>query len=159
MCRHEPVGPSREGWHFQRLTCSVLAISGHLLHNGSVDIDANITFLRVADIERSQAFYAEGLGLTLVLDQGGCQIYRLTDTSYLGVCERAQPASSNVIVTIVSQDVAGWHERLTSVGADVDGPPRDNPDYRIYHFFAKDPDGHLIEVQRFWDADWDAQRR
>jgi catechol 2,3-dioxygenase-like lactoylglutathione lyase family enzyme len=137
----------------------VLAISGHLLHNGIVNIDANITFLRVADMERSHAFYAEGLGLTLVLDQGGCQIYRLTDTSYLGLCERAEPVSSNVIVTIVSQDVAGWHERLTSVGADVDGSPRDNPDYRIHHFFASDPDGHLIEVQRFWDTDWSAHGR
>jgi len=124
-----------------------------------VDIDANITFLRVADIERSHAFYADGLGLALVLDQGGCRIYRLTDTSYLGVCERTEPVSSNVIVTIVSQDVAGWHELLTSVSADVDGPPRDNPDYRICHFFAQDPDGHLIEVQRFWDADWDTRIR
>lgn len=138
----------------EHVECLVLAIHERLLHNGNVDIDANITFLRVADIERSHAFYADGLGLTLVLDQGGCRIYRLTDTAYLGVCERTDSGSSNVIVTIVSQDVAGWHQRLASVGADVDGPPRDNPDYRIYHFFATDPDGHLIEVQRFWDGDW-----
>jgi len=117
-------------------------------------IDASITFFRVADIERSHAFYADGLDLTLVLDQGGCRIYRLTETSYIGVCEREESGSSNVIVTIVTQDVAGWHERLLSAGADVDGAPRDNPDYRIHHFFATDPDGHLIEVQRFWDAEW-----
>jgi catechol 2,3-dioxygenase-like lactoylglutathione lyase family enzyme len=138
----------------RRLEGLALEIRGQILHNGDVQIDANITFLQVSDIERSRTFYAEGLGLTLVLDQGGCQIYRLTDTSYLGICERAEPVSSNVIVTIVSEDVAGWHERFTSAGADADGPPRDNSEYRIHHFFANDPDGHLIEIQRFWDADW-----
>jgi catechol 2,3-dioxygenase-like lactoylglutathione lyase family enzyme len=131
-----------------------LEIRGQILHNGIVQIDANITFLQVSDAERSRTFYAEGLDLTLVLDQGGCQIYRLTDTSYLGICEKADPVSSNVIVTIVSEDVAGWHQRFTSAGADTDGPPRDNPEYRIHHFFANDPDGHLIEIQRFWDVDW-----
>ncbi len=125
-----------------------------MVQNEIVRIDASITFLRVADIERSHAFYADGLGLVLVLDQGGCRIYQLTDAAYLGVCEREDSGSSNVIVTIVTQDVAGWYERFTSAGADVDGLPRDNPDYRIYHFFATDPDGHLIEVQRFWDAHW-----
>ena len=119
-----------------------------------MQIDGSIIFLRVSDIERSHTFYVKGLGLSLVVDQGDCQIYRLTDTSYLGVCERPEPVASNVIVTIVSDDVAGWHERFVSAGADVDGPPRDNPEYRIHHFFANDPDGHLIEVQRFWNADW-----
>ena len=119
-----------------------------------MQIDGSIIFLRVSDIERSHTFYVKGLGLSLVVDQGDCQIYRLTDTSYLGVCERPEPVASNVIMTIVSDDVAGWHERFVSAGADVDGPPRDHLEYRIHHFFAKDPDGHLIEVQRFWNADW-----
>lgn len=117
-------------------------------------IDAGITFLRVSDLDRSDQFYAKDLGLSLILDQGGCHIYKLTDSSYLGVCERADAAPSNVVVTIVTEDVAGWHERMTATGADIDGPPRDNPDYRIHHFFVNDPDGHVIEVQRFWDADW-----
>jgi catechol 2,3-dioxygenase-like lactoylglutathione lyase family enzyme len=119
-----------------------------------MQIDSTITFLEVADLERSHAFYADGLGLALVLDQGGCRIYRLTGTSYLGVCERSDAGSSNVIVTVVTEDVAGWHQRLTAAGAGVDAAPRDNPDYRIHHFFANDPDGHVIEVQRFWDTDW-----
>jgi len=28
-------------------------------------------------------------------------------------------------------------------------PPRLNEKYQIYHFYLKDPDGHIIEVQRF----------
>ena len=117
-------------------------------------IDAGITFFRVADIERAHTFYEQGLGLELVLDQGGCRIYRLTDTSYLGVCEREEHPPSNVITTIVTDDVDGWYRRFVGAGGDVDGEPRDNDDYRIYHFFGTDPDGYVLEVQRFWDDDW-----
>ncbi len=119
-------------------------------------IDAHITFLKVADLEASSAFYGDGLRLTMVLDQGGCRIFALTDSAFLGVCERPGEAASNVMVTFVSEDVIGWHERFVAAGAAVDGPPRDNADYRIFHFFATDPDGHTLEVQRFWDADWNA---
>jgi catechol 2,3-dioxygenase-like lactoylglutathione lyase family enzyme len=119
-----------------------------------LEIDSGITFLRVADLERSHRFYSADLGLTLVLDQGGCRIYRLTESAFLGVCERPGPVGSNVIVTFVTEDVDGWHERVAAAGVEPDGPPRDNPDYRIYHFFVTDPDGHTLEVQRFWDDDW-----
>jgi catechol 2,3-dioxygenase-like lactoylglutathione lyase family enzyme len=117
-------------------------------------VDAHVTFLRVADLDRSHRFYSAGLGLTLVLDQGGCRIYRLTDQAYLGVCLREDPGSRGVVVTIVTDQVDEWYERFGAAEGDVDGPPRDNAEYRIYHFFATDPDGHLLEVQRFWDEDW-----
>ncbi len=120
----------------------------------TLPIDSHITFLRVRDLAVSHAFYADGLGLSLVLDQGGCRIYRLTASAFLGVCERPEPVESGVMVTIVTKEVAAWHARFVEAGAAIDGPPRDNPDYRIFHFFATDPDGHTLEVQRFWDADW-----
>ncbi len=59
-----------------------------------------------------------------------------------------------MILTFVTEDVTGWHKRMIEAGATVDGPPRDNTEYRIHHFFATDPDGHLLEVQSFWDRDW-----
>lgn len=121
----------------------------------ALPLDATITFLRVADLDRSSRFYGDDLGLELVLDQGGCRIYRLTGVAYLGVCERSDTGASGVIVTIVTSDVGGWHDRLVAAGADVDGPPRDNSEYQILHCFARDPDGHLLEVQRFWDEGWD----
>lgn len=117
-------------------------------------LDAGITFLKVADLERSHRFYSESLGLPLIVDQGGCRIYRLAGDAYLGVCEREDVTPSGVIVTLVTNDVDGWYRRLIDAGAEVDGPPRDNEEYRIHQFFAKDPDGHVLEVQRFWDEDW-----
>ena len=118
------------------------------------EIEAGITFLKVRDLASSSDFYGRTLGLSLVLDQGGCHIFKLTPTSFVGVCERDSAPSSNLIVTIVTQDVDAWYERLSSAGVACDAPPRDNADYRIYHFFFEDPDGHVIEVQRFWDDHW-----
>lgn len=118
-------------------------------------VDSSITFLKVKDIERSARFYENGLGLVMVLDQGGCRIYKLTDEAFIGVCERDADPASNIIFTFVTDDVDGWHQRITAGGVETDGEPRDNADYRIYHFFVTDPDGHTLEFQRFWDHDWD----
>lgn len=119
-------------------------------------IDATITFLGVADLDRSHRFYADGLGLTLILDQGACRIYRVSRDGYLGLCQREDPASTGVVFTIVTDDVADWHRRFVSAGGDVDGPPQDDAGYGIHHFFGTDPDGNLLEVQRFADPDWAA---
>jgi len=47
--------------------------------------DQFVTFLYTRDLERSAAFYGELLGLPLVLDQGGCRIFRVARDGFLGV--------------------------------------------------------------------------
>lgn len=120
----------------------------------TLPVDAQVTFLPVTDLEVSHAFYSGALGFDLVLDQGPCRIYRTTPGSFIGVCQKPVVASAGVIVTIVTDDVAGWYERCVAAGIPVDGPPRDNLEFRIHQFFATDPDGHTVEFQRFWDLDW-----
>jgi hypothetical protein len=45
------------------------------------------------------------------------------------------------------------YERFRAEALD---PPRDNPRYPIYNFFARDPEGRLIEFQMFTgDVDLD----
>ncbi|WP_322816314.1 VOC family protein [Chloroflexus sp.] len=112
---------------------------------------AAITFIPVTDLQASARCYADALGLPLVLDQGGIHIYRVARGSYLGLCQCAEPviADDRLILTIVSSDVDTIYERLVAAGIATDGPPRENPRYRIYHFFARDLDGYRLEVQRF----------
>jgi catechol 2,3-dioxygenase-like lactoylglutathione lyase family enzyme len=118
-------------------------------------IDQFLTFLPVEDLERSHAFYADDLGLPLVLDQGSCRIYRVSADGFLGICRRpGRAAPDGTIVTIVSDDVDGWHRRLAGREVTVEREPRENPEYRVYHAFYRDPDGHLIEIQRFLDPRW-----
>ncbi len=119
-------------------------------------VDDQITFIYVADLARSAAFYGEGLGLELVLDQGSCFIYRVTPTSFLGVCS-SRPEKIGVagaLVTFVTEDVDGWHARVVEAGATIVRELMHSEEYQIYNFFAEDPDGNRFEVQRFDDPGW-----
>jgi catechol 2,3-dioxygenase-like lactoylglutathione lyase family enzyme len=119
-------------------------------------VSEQITFLYTEDIEETAPFYEDALGLALTLDQGGCRIYQITgQTAYVGICERATPRTPDgVIFTLVTPDVDGWYGRIRSHGYTPEDKPKINKDYGIYHFFVKDPNGYLIEVQRFLDEDW-----
>jgi catechol 2,3-dioxygenase-like lactoylglutathione lyase family enzyme len=113
-----------------------------------------ITFLSVVDLERSAGFYAGTLGLDLVLDQGSCHIYRAASHAFIGVCERPEASTDGVIVTLVTDDVDGWHRRITKAGWAAESEPAENTEYRIRHAFYRDPDGYLVEIQTFHDPAW-----
>jgi catechol 2,3-dioxygenase-like lactoylglutathione lyase family enzyme len=56
---------------------------------------------------------------------------------------------SSVIFTLVTQYVDEWFEYLKERGVEFEKPPTLNEKYNIYHCFFRDPDGYLIEIQRF----------
>ena len=119
--------------------------------------DQHVTFLYTHDLDASAAFYGETLGLSLALDQGGCRIFKTSPEAFLGVCRRSEHRPSSpeaIIVTLVTDDVDGWYERLKAKGAIIEAAPIGNPEYNIYHFFLSDPDGYKIEIQSFRDPRW-----
>jgi catechol 2,3-dioxygenase-like lactoylglutathione lyase family enzyme len=119
-------------------------------------ISHQITFLYTRDLARAAHFYTAILGLPLALDQGTCRIYRTGPGSYLGVCQRAEVAHEHpdVIFTLVTPDVDAWYTILRARGVMFEKAPAVNPKYRIYHCFLRDPDGYLIEIQKFLDPRW-----
>jgi len=121
-----------------------------------VNVDDQITFIYSGDLERSARFYGNVLGFEQVLDQGGCRIFRITPTSYLGTCDvrPEQAGVAGALVTFVTQEVDEWHRRLVEAGASIVQAPAHNEAYEIYNFFAEDPDGNRFEVQRFDDPAW-----
>jgi catechol 2,3-dioxygenase-like lactoylglutathione lyase family enzyme len=128
-----------------------------------LSIDQQITFLYTRDLQTTARFYEEVLGLPLALDQGTCRIYWVSGDGYLGFCRRAeaveQPSGSppGVIFTIVTDEVDEWYSQLSQRGVVFEKPPALNPQYNIYHCFLRDPNGYLIEIQRFLDAGWNQQ--
>lgn len=122
----------------------------------SPDNDALVVFLYVDDLERSARFYGEQLGLPLVLDQGQCRLYRVADGGAIGVCQSGNRPTTpdGVIVTLVRDDVDDYCRQLVERGVELEQPPTHNERFGIHHAFLRDPDGHLIEVQRFDDPDW-----
>lgn len=118
-------------------------------------LDAHIVFLATTDLSATAAFYEKQIGLTLALDQGKCRIYRVAKEAYLGFCARAEAASTDgVIVTLVARDVDAWYRELKTRGVKFEKQPAFNPDFKIYHCFLRDPNGYLVEIQRFEDPRW-----
>ncbi|MEO1266647.1 MAG: VOC family protein [Myxococcota bacterium] len=59
-----------------------------------------------------------------------------------------------IIFTLVTDEVETWHTYLTAQGVTFDKAPAYNPKYNIDHCFVRDPNGYLIEIQRFHDPAW-----
>ncbi|MBT8200336.1 MAG: VOC family protein [Acidimicrobiia bacterium] len=117
--------------------------------------DSLITFIYVRDLKRSDSFYRETLGLTLATEQPTCRIYRITATAFLGICVRQDPQEAGgVTITLVRDDVDEFCDLLQSRGVVLEHPPAHNERFNIYHAFFRDPDGYLIEIQRFDDPNW-----
>lgn len=118
-------------------------------------LEQQITFLYTRDLTASKHFYEDKLGFKLWLDQGSCRIYSVCGHAYLGLCQQeitSVPSSqnqSNIIFTLVTQQVDEWYEYLKERGVEFEKTPTLNQKYNIYHCFLRDPNGYLIEIQRF----------
>lgn len=124
-------------------------------------IDQMITFLYTGDLEATDQFYREVLELREVLDQGDCRVYRVSSDSYLGFCCRETPPGEQrgIILTLVTDEVDAWFDQLRANGVAFEAPPAHNARYGITHCFLRDPNGYLIEIQRFDDPQWTSPGR
>ena len=119
-------------------------------------IEHYTTFLYTRDLQATSEFYEELMGLPLALDQGDCRIYRVAENGFLGFCEREEGPldPGGVILTIITDEVDEWHAFLVEQGVTFEEEPAYNPKYHIYHCFLRDPNGYLVEIQRFDDPEW-----
>jgi catechol 2,3-dioxygenase-like lactoylglutathione lyase family enzyme len=123
-------------------------------------ISQTIVFTYTDDLDRASRFCRDVLALEFVVDQGACHIFRLTDESYLGVChlpDRPQ-GKAGVTISLVSDDVDGWHAFLAAKGVHFVREPETSSDFGVYSALFLSPDGYRIEIQRFIDPAWHRQR-
>ena len=115
-------------------------------------LESFIGFYPCRDLERTTEFYG-ALGLAVARDQGTCVIFRVATSGFLGFCQHNEvlPEHSGLILTLVLDDVDGAYKTLTALGVPTEAPPKLNEHFGIYHFFARDPDGYRLELQRFSD--------
>ena len=122
-------------------------------------IDQQLTWVYTDDLDGTATFYRDVLGLEQVLDQGACRIHRAGPDSFIGVC-RTRPGRhcepKGVVITFVTADVDGWYAYLSSKDVTIDSAPEHSQQFNVYCFFARDPNGYLIEFQRFMDPSWPA---
>jgi catechol 2,3-dioxygenase-like lactoylglutathione lyase family enzyme len=108
---------------------------------------AGITFVRTQDLTRITEFYTEWIGMTRWLSQPHIEILR-HDNMLVGF-QQSDHADTDALLTFfypTPQGVDELYERFAPVAL---GAPSENKRYRIYNFFARDPDGRRIEFQCF----------
>ena len=120
-----------------------------------MSFDSFITFLPTQDLEKTTHFYEQVLKLPLALDQTSCRIYRIAKGGFIGFCAKTEiKIQEGVILTLVTENVDEWEQIFTEHHLPIETPPTFNSDYQIYQMFVRDPNGYLIEIQRFEDPRW-----
>ena len=96
----------------------------------------SLVFLFVTDLE-------------VLIDQGSCRILGADEMLMVGLCGERAPSPDGVILTLVTDRVEELCAVLASNGVVFEQEPRYSPEYDITHAFLRDPDGYLVEIQRF----------
>ena len=123
-----------------------------------MSFESVITFLPTRDLKQTARFYEGVLKLGLALDQTRCRIYRVTQGGFLGFCLKDEiKPQEGVILTLVTEEVDHWQTLLTEHKVAIETPPVFNPEFQIYQMFLRDPNGYLIEIQRFEDPRWNTK--
>jgi hypothetical protein len=118
---------------------------------GPVEIEeapmTGVVFFNTLMLENLTGFYTQRVGAELWMDQGDCRIFR--HGSFLfGFCQREEAETCGILTFVYRnrEEVVRMYERFRTEALDA---PRDNPRYPIYNFFARDPEGRMIEFQMF----------
>jgi predicted enzyme related to lactoylglutathione lyase len=117
-------------------------------------LSSQITFLYFKELAGPAHFFEEVLGLQKVDDQGFARIYRISGGAFIGIVDEAQgycdaPAAKNVLITLVTDDVDQWYERLQAAGIAIDAAPAIHEKANVEGFFFEGPGGYAFEIQKF----------
>lgn len=113
-------------------------------------VDGFIAFYPCVDLERTRHFYEVILGLELVRNQKTCLIFKTAQEAFIGFCKHEDVSShKGLIITLLTDEVDEVYTHLKSHSIETEHEPSLNEFYGIYHFFAKEPNGYRLEIQRF----------
>jgi len=118
-------------------------------------VDGLITFLYYKDLEKAASFYQKTMGFELVIDQSWAKIYKVTDRAHIGIVDEKRgyhkaSSAKPVMVTLVVPNVDAWHRYLKHKGAKLLTEPHDIRELGIRAFLLEDPEGYVLEIQRFF---------
>ena len=117
--------------------------------------EQTVCFYHTKALDKTHQFYHETLGLPMALDQGACRIYRVSTNGFIGFCTHREPADPNgVIITLATTDVEMVYAALQKKGVVFEKALGFNPRFNITNAFIRDPNGYLVEIQRFEDPNW-----
>ncbi|MCD4658358.1 MAG: nitroreductase family protein [Planctomycetes bacterium] len=108
---------------------------------------SGIIFLKSANINSTIDFYKNRIGMQLWLNQAHCTILKHGNL-LLGFCE-GSTSEIQGCYTFFYQSQAEIDQKHKDFADCAESEPKLNTEYNIYHFFARDPEGRLVEFQQF----------
>ncbi|HSG71588.1 MAG TPA: hypothetical protein VLA12_14300 [Planctomycetaceae bacterium] len=109
---------------------------------------SGIVFFRTQNREQVVDWYLDNFDdVEVWLEQVGCTILRF-DGFRFGFCDGDQTEADGILTFVydTTENVDEMHRRLEDSARE---DPHENEPYRIYQFFAADPDGRTVEIQSF----------
>jgi lactoylglutathione lyase len=110
----------------------------------------------VSDLERSERFYTDGLGLEVLTRIEAPEVREVivgtpSQGSQLMLAWERTPGgpiqpSGIWKVFLFTDDAAALYEAAVAAGADAVEPPKTLEQFKMLIGFVKDPDGYLIEI-------------
>jgi uncharacterized glyoxalase superfamily protein PhnB len=94
------------------------------------------------------------MGFELTVDQCWAKIYKVTGNAHIGLVDekrgyhKASPTKP-VMLTLLVSDVDAWYRGLTAKGIKTLTEPCDVQELKIRMFLLQDPEGYVIEIQKF----------
>jgi len=115
---------------------------------------AQITLLYFRNVEKAYHFYEEVLCLTLRIDQGYGRIYQVSGNALLGVMDEKRGflqsgSGKSVMISLITDEVDEWYERLQEKGVKLLSKPLTKEEIGIRSFLFEDPEGYILEIQKF----------
>ena len=108
-----------------------------------------IVFFKTQKLAELKDFYMKQVGCELWLEQGDCMILR-SGNMLFGFCQRER-ADLQGMITFFYDSKERVDKAYKQFHSAALAPPKMNEKYRIYHFFARDPEDRMIEFQFFCD--------
>ena len=117
-------------------------------------VRASNLFVYYRDLDRATAFYRDILGFELTADYDMARIFRVADESYLILVDAAKGMHTadepkSVALALLTDQLEAWHTYLATKGVSPGRPFAPRPGSAHDGFVVKDPEGYLLEFERF----------
>ena len=119
------------------------------------DINGLITFFYYKDLKKAAKFYQEIMGFELTTDQGWSKIFKVAENAYVGCVDGNtgyhKPSEAKpVMLTVIVDDPDAWYEHFKEHGVETLNEPHDDEELNLRIFLLEDPEGYVIEIQKFY---------
>ena len=119
---------------------------------------SQITLLYFRNIRKAYEFYEDVLGLELKIDQGYGRIYLVAEKAFLGVMDEKRGflqsgQGKSIMISLITEEVDQWYDTLQRKGVRLLSKPMTKEEIGIRSFLFEDPEGYILEIQKFLDHD------